>query len=78
MKYFFSILGIIASFLMIKYRERVGDMLGEPEWMNQVGGIYLWIVGFAIFVFLWSITTLTGTSEMLFAPILWIIPTPRG
>ena len=40
MEYVLAIGGIIASFFMVKYREYVGDCLGEPEWSTKIGGIY--------------------------------------
>jgi len=74
MKYFLSILGIVAAFFMVTKREMVGDMLGEAEWMKKVGGVYNFLVFFAFFLFLWSIATLTGTLDFLFTPIRWLFP----
>ncbi len=70
MSYFLGILGIIASFFLLKYRERVGDMIGEPEWAHKVGGIYNVIILCGIFLFFWSLATVTGTTDILFRPIL--------
>ncbi len=66
---FLSIVGIISSILLIKYRERVGDNIGEADWMLKVGGVYNFIIIFAIFLFFWSIAYLTGTTDFLFAPL---------
>jgi hypothetical protein len=74
MKYVLSILGIIASFYMIYYREKVGDMLGEAEWMRKVGGVYMIVVLIAVAIFFWSIAELTGTTNILFAPLRYMIP----
>ena len=74
MVYFVAIGGVVASFFLIKYRERVGDMLGESDWAMKVGGIYNVVIIIAIFIFFWSLATLTGTTRILFAPILWFIP----
>lgn len=71
---FLSIVGIIAAFAMIKFRERVGDMLGEADWMRKVGGVYNVILILAIFIFFWSLAYLTGTTHFLFGPILRAIP----
>lgn len=73
----FSLLGIVGSVLMLKYRESIGNILGEADWMSKVGGIYNVVIIIAIFVFFWSLSTLTGTTEILFAPLLWLIPGVR-
>ena len=74
MQYFLGFLGVIFSFLLLKYRERIGDMIGEAEWMNKIGGIYNFIIILAILMFLWSVSALTNTTHFLFAPIRYIIP----
>jgi len=74
MKIFLSFIGIIMSFVFIKYRERVAEMIGEAEWMNKVGGVYNVVVLFGIFIFFWSIATLTGTNMVLFSFVKYIIP----
>ena len=74
MKYILSILGIILSILMLKYREIVGDMLGEADWMRAVGGIYTLVVFLAIVIFLWSLAELTGTTDILLAPLVNLLP----
>jgi len=79
MKYLIPIFGIILSFFIIKYREYIGSSLGEMEWMRKVGGIYTIIVIIGILIFFWSLATLTGTGDILFAPILFFIgPMFRG
>lgn len=66
---FLSIVGLITSLLMIKYREKVGDNIGEAEWMQKVGGVYNFVIILAIFIFFWSIAYLTGTTDIFFAPL---------
>ena len=79
MKYFAAISGMILSFFIIKYREYIGSSIGEMEWMQKVGGIYTIIVLVGILIFFWSIAILTGTTDILFAPILFFIaPMFRG
>jgi hypothetical protein len=73
-----SLIGIVGSFFLIRYRETIGDMLGEADWMSSVGGIYTIIVIVAIFIFFWSIAELTGTTEIFFTPFLWLLPIQRG
>ncbi len=69
-----ALLGLGLAFALIRYRETVGDMLGEADWMHAVGGIYAIVVYLAIFIILWSIAELTGTTSVLFAPIMWLLP----
>lgn len=78
MKTILSILGIIISFLLLKYRETIGDVIGESHWMQRIGGVYLFVVYVAIFIFFWSIAELTGTTSLLFAPLTWLFPSMRG
>lgn len=69
-----SLLGIVGSVLMLKYREYIGNLMGEAEWMMKVGGVYNVVIIAAIFIFFWSLATLTGTTDILFRPLLWLIP----
>lgn len=71
-----AIIGMIGAFFMMKYRERVGDMLGEADWMTKVGGVYNVIVILSVLLFFWCLAELTGTTEVLFRPILRILPLP--
>lgn len=75
MEYAIPIGGIIFAFILIKYREQIGDVFGDPEWMRAIGGIYYVIVYIAIFIIFWSISVMTGTTEILFKPFLWLFPT---
>jgi uncharacterized membrane protein len=74
MHFVLSILGIVAAFLLIVNREMIGDMLGEAEWMQTVGGVYYIVVYIGIFIFFWSLAELTGTTEILLKPLTWLIP----
>lgn len=74
MKFFFSLLGIVASFFMFKYRERIGDAIGEADWMRKIGGVYAVVMIFALIIFFWSVASLTGTTDILFAPLLLLFP----
>ncbi len=73
-----SLLGIACSILLIIKREMVGDMIGEADWMRKIGGVHYFIVFFAIFVFFWSLASLTGTLDVLFAPLKNLFPSMRG
>ena len=74
MHYVLSILGIIGSFFLLKYRERVGDMIGEADWMRKVGGVYMIVIFIGLFIFLWSVAELTNTTDLLFYPLYAIMP----
>ena len=74
MGYILPIIGIVGPVFMIKYREAIGNMMGEAAWMAKVGGVYNFVILVAIFIFFWSLASLTGTTDLLFRPILWIIP----
>ncbi len=74
MRYILSILGIVGSFFMIYYREKIGDMLGETDTMRKFGGVYLIVVVIALFIFIWSIAELTNTTDILFKPLLMLFP----
>ena len=73
MSTFFALCGIVLSFLIIKYREMVGNSIGQADWMYKVGGVYNVIVFVAILIFLWSLATLTGTTDIFLSPILKIV-----
>jgi hypothetical protein len=74
MRYVLSIIGMILSFLIIYKRELVGDMIGEADWMRKVGGVYIVVAGLGVIFFLWSVAELTGTADILFSPIKYMIP----
>jgi hypothetical protein len=71
----FAVLGLGLSFAMIKFRESIGNSLGQADWMLKVGGIYNVIVICAILMFFWSVSYLTGTQDVFLAPILKLFPT---
>jgi hypothetical protein len=69
-----AILGIALSFCMLKWREAIGNMMGEATWMSKVGGVYNVVILIAIFIFFWSLAELTNTTQFLFAPLRFLIP----
>ncbi len=74
MSYVLSIIGIVAAFFLLKYRQKIGDEIGEADWMLKVGGVYNVIIIAAVFIFFWSFTTLTGTSDFFFGWLRYLIP----
>ena len=75
---FLAICGIILAFFMLKYRERLGDMIGDAEWMSKLGGVYNFIIILSLIIFFWSIAELTNTTYLFFAPIRMIFPGGQG
>jgi len=69
--------GIICSIVMIIYRERVADMIGEGDWMGYVGGVYNFVVLLAVLLFFFSVASLTGSLDLFLAPIRWLLPSPE-
>ena len=59
---------------MVKYREQVGDMFGNPDWAMKVGGIYNVVIIAAAIIFFFSISQLLGTTNIFWAPILQFVP----
>lgn len=70
MQIILGIIGIVASVLIVVYREGIGDSLGEPEWAAKAGGIYNVVIILAVIIFFWSLAYMTGTLGFLFSPIL--------
>jgi hypothetical protein len=67
-------IGLVAPFFLIVYREFIGDMLGEASWMRPLGGVYTCIVLLAIILFFWALAEATGTTNVLFHPVVDLFP----
>ena len=78
MKYFLAFGGFFLAYFMIRYRESIGNSFGEFAWMKKIGGIYAIVVCIAVFIIFWSLATITGTEDALFAPIFWMFPFLSG
>lgn len=78
MNFLVGLTGIALSLAMIKYRSKIADMVGSADWMMKLGGVYnvILLAAFAIFIF--SVATVTGTTDVFLAPILWILPLPES
>lgn len=74
---FLAIVGLVCSVLLIKYRERVAEMTGAGGWMDYLGGVYNVIILTAIFIFFFSVATLTGTVDYFLAPVRFLFPNPE-
>ncbi len=69
-----GLFGVIFAYCIIRYREPLGEMIGDPEWAGKVGGIYNVLIIVGAFLFLWSVATISGTTDVLFSPILMFLP----
>lgn len=78
MNIFLGLIGVVGAFFLIKYRERIGDMTGDPEWARKVGGIYNVLIIVGVLIFFWGVATMTGTSDVFFRPLLMFIPGYRS
>lgn len=78
MSIFLGFLGMATGMLMIKYRERIGETIGDAEWMRYVGGVYMFVMLVGIFVFFFSLAKMTGTTDFLLAPLRFLIPVPTA
>ena len=72
-----GLLAIAASFFLIKYRERVVAFTGKFAWAEQylgMGGTYNLMVIIAVVLFLWGVASITGTTDVLLAPLRMLFP----
>ncbi|MBP7114084.1 MAG: hypothetical protein KBA40_01375 [Candidatus Peribacteraceae bacterium] len=74
MRIILGLLGIAFAAALIKYREQVGGMLGEPAWADKIGGIYNLVIIIGVIFFFWSIAYMTNTQDIFFAPLLNFLP----
>ena len=77
MKFLLGIIGILFSYAIIRYREVIGNALGEPDWTMKVGGIYNVVIIIGVFGFFWSIAYMTNTADILFWPLVMWLPGAR-
>jgi hypothetical protein len=78
---FLSLLAVVGSPFIMKYREKIGDFVGDAEWMHKVGGVHNLIVILSVLFFFWGIAELTGTTTILFGGIKFLSPglqAPQG
>ncbi len=74
MRIILGVIGIIFASVLIKFREQVGEMLGEPAWAEKVGGIYNLVIIIGVAMYFWSISYMTNTQDIFFAPLMYILP----
>ncbi len=69
---FKGLLAIVASFLLIKYRERIVGMTGKFGWAEKflgMGGTYRFFIILGVVTFLWGVASITGTTDVLLKPL---------
>ncbi|MDB4978940.1 MAG: hypothetical protein JWM56_1126 [Candidatus Peribacteria bacterium] len=69
-----GIVGIVSAFFILKYREKVGDTIGDADWMQKIGGVYNLMILISLFLFFWSLAFMTNTEGFLLGPIKYLIP----
>ena len=74
MSIFLGFLGLAFGSFLIYFREATADSFGEPDWAAKVGGMQIVIVGVGLFICLWGLATMTGSSDLLFSPITMFLP----
>ncbi|MDO8649066.1 MAG: hypothetical protein Q7R81_04780 [Candidatus Peregrinibacteria bacterium] len=66
---FLAIVGIVGSIFLIKYRQQMGDIVGEADWMRKVGGVYNFLIICAILLLFFCISVLTNTEDIFLSPL---------
>ena len=69
MKIFLGLMGILLSYVMVRYREQVVNWVGKIGWAERylgMGGTYNAMILFAIGLFLFSILYMTGNIDFIF------------
>jgi len=69
---FNGVLAIIASFFLLKYREKVVATTGKFAWCEKYlgdGGTYRFMVILAFLLFFWGIARVTGTDDIFLKPL---------
>jgi hypothetical protein len=79
MNIIYGICLIAAAIAMLVYRESIGRMMPEPEWMSRyLGGRYTFTVLLGIIVFFWGVSVMTGLTGIMFAPLRWLLSAGLG
>lgn len=78
---FKGILAIAASFVLIKYREKIVGMTGKFGWAEKylgMGGTYRLFVILGVVSFLWGVASITGMTDVLLGPLKGVFQTGGG
>ena len=69
---FKGILAIAASFLLIKYNDKIVATTGKFGWCEKylgMGGTYRFMMILGVFLFLWGVSSMTGLTDFLLSPL---------
>lgn len=69
MKFFMILISFGASYVLIRYREMIGDI---------IGGRYTVTVAIGVLVFFWTVAYAVGATDIFFRPLLWLVPGARN
>ncbi len=67
--FFLGLLGIAVSWIFIKYRQVIGDMIGDADWMQKIGGVYNIVVLAGVGLFFWSLLVMFNLTDVFLAPL---------
>jgi hypothetical protein len=73
-----GLLGMAAGIAIIRYRETIGDILGDASWTRYIGGPYNFAILIGVLLFFFSLAKMTGTTGFFLAPIQWLLPSPAA
>lgn len=69
MRIFLGFIGVVLSLLLLIYRVRVREFIGQIAFAERIfgpGGTYTFLLLLAIFLFFFSLGVMTGTFPMIF------------
>jgi len=69
MKIFWGLIGILLSYVLIRYRKHIVDWTGKFAWAERylgMGGTYNAMILLAVGVFLFSILYMSGSIDFVF------------
>lgn len=69
MKFLLVLIGLGSSYVLIRYREMVGDMMG---------GRYTLTAAIGVLIFFWTIAYAVNATDVFLSPLLWILPRAGG
>lgn len=78
MNIFLGLLGMIASVLVIKYREKVGEPFENSDWTKYFGGPYNFAIFVGVILFFFSLAKMTGTTGFFLSPLMMLFPFGGG
>ena len=72
MKILLGLLGILLSYIIVRYRRHIVDWTGKIAWAERylgMGGTYNAMVLFALVIFFFSILYMTGNVDFVFGGV---------